>query len=432
MNSSHGTAPLMSAAAIAAATASATATALYDGAGHAPRPATPIRSNALAGLQCLRCDAVYPLRLVHEGCPACKAQGIYVSLRARYTDPPIASDAARNGGLNHALQPMAERLPNRVPYSQPFTLGEGNTPLLQSPALSDWARVDHLRIKDESRNPTGSHKDRMSALGISQALDFGAHTVVLASSGNAAVSAAHYAHAAGLACEVAVYEGMPQAYVERLDAAGAKRFAFASNEARWAFVSGRAQRPGYLALTNHHLPALGSAPLAIEGYKAIAHETLAQGGLPEHVVVPTARGDLAWGIYAGFRDLLDAGRITQLPKIWVVEPFARLSCVLEGAGLHGSYAGQTAQFSTAGATVTYLQWQAVTASGGGALVVADDAARIARLQMAQVGISAELCAAAGLAAVRQLRDSNSIARDSKVLLMLTANASCDPSWPDTV
>ncbi len=394
---------------------------------------TPVRSGALAGLQCLRCGTAYPLRLAHDGCAACKAQGVHVSLRARYVDAPERVDTAGDGGgLNHVQDRTSNRLPDRLPYSTGFTLGEGNTPLLQLAALSDWAQVAHLHVKDESRNPTGSHKDRMSALGITQALDFGAHTVVLASSGNAAVSAAHYAQAAGLACEVATYSDMPQSYVQRLDACGARRFAFASNEDRWAFVRQRAQRPGYLALTNYHLPALGSAPLAIEGSKAIAYEAFAQSAAPEHVVVPTARGDLAWGIYAGYCDLLDAGHITHLPKIWVVEPHARLSRVLAGADLHGSFPGQTGQFSTAGATVTYLQWQAVTASGGGALVVSDAQARAARSQMTRADISAELCAAAALAAVRQLREKNSVAEDSQVLLILTASASCDPSWPDPV
>jgi threonine synthase len=390
----------------------------------------PVRNAALAGLQCLRCEAVYPLQRVHDGCPACRTQGVHVSLRARYEkDRSELGGAAANANANVNANANA---PFPMPYSTGFSLGEGNTPLLESPALADWAGLARLNIKDESRNPTGSHKDRMSALGIAQALDFGAHTVVLASSGNAAVSAAHYAHAAGLTCEVATYEGMPAAYVKRLESVNARRFSFASNEARWAFVRERASRPGYLALTNCHLPALGSAPLAIEGYKAVAYESLAQCPLPAHVVVPTARGDLAWGIYAGFRDLQNLGQVTHLPKIWVVEPFARLSQVLQGAGLHGRFPGQTAQFSTAGETVTYLQWQAVTASGGGAVVVPDADARAARSQFALAGISAELCAAAGLAAVRQLREKNAIARDSEVLLILTASGACDPSRPDPV
>jgi len=270
----------------------------------------------------------------------------------------------------------------------------------------------------------------MTAVGVAQALEAGAHTLVLASSGNAAVSAAHYAWAAGLSCEVAGYEGLPAAYARQLDALGARRYTFSDNAGRWAFVRERAQHPGYFALTNYRLPALGSAPLAIEGYKPIAAECLAEGGLPDHIVVPTARGDLAWGIYAGFRDLLAAGRIARLPRLWLVEPFPRLSRVLAGGAVNGSYPGHTAQFSTAGATVTYLQWQAATATAGGAVVVSDDEARAARRLLTAAGVSAELCAAAGLGALRQLRDNGLVAADAHVVLMLTASAACDPSWPD--
>jgi threonine synthase len=369
-----------------------------------------VRNPRLRGLQCLRCDALYPVTLTHDGCPACRRAGIHVALCACYQ--PDGTDA----------MPM--------PYVPGFTLGEGQTPLNDMPALAKQFDVGRLSLKDESCNPTGSHKDRMTAAGVAQALDFGAHTLVLASSGNAAVSAAHYAWAAGLRCEVASYEGMPATYARQLDALGARRYVFADNAGRWAFVRERSQYPGYFALTNYRLPALGSAPLAIEGYKAIALECLSEGGLPGHIVIPTARGDLAWGIYAGFRDLLVAGRIARLPRLWLVEPFPRLSRVLAGGALNGSYPGHTDQLSTAGATVTYLQWQAATATGGGAVVVGDNEARAARRLLGAAGVSAELCAAAGLGALRQLRESNAVAADAHVVLMLTANASGDPSWPD--
>ncbi len=376
-----------------------------------PRAQRPARNPRLRGLQCLRCDAHYPLALANDGCPACRAVGVHVALRASY-------------------QPEGGGAPVQTPYEPGFTLGEGATPLVDMPALARQFGVARLALKDESQNPTGSHKDRMTAVGVAQALDFGAHTLVLASSGNAAISAAYYAWAAGLGCEVATYGSLPPAYARQLDALGARRRVFADNAARWAFVRERSQHEGFFALTNYRLPALGSAPLAIEGYKPIAPECVAEGGLPDHVIVPTARGDLAWGLYAGFRELLAAGRIARLPRLWLVEPFPRLSRVLAGAALDGAYPGHTAQFSTAGATVTYLQWQAATASGGGAVVVGDEEARAARRILTGAGIEAELCAAAGLGALRQLRESNAIAGDAQVVLMLTANASRDPSWPD--
>ncbi len=362
-----------------------------------------------SGLACLRCNAAMPIALKHAGCPACLRKGVHVSMSAAY------ASVAQNSGVNQ-------------PYAQPFSLDEGNTPCTASAALARAAGVAQLWIKDESHNPTGSHKDRMSAIGITQALSMGAHTIVLASSGNAAISAARYAQAAGLRCEVAAYDGLPKAYADLLEQYGAVRHAFADNASRWAFVRERAQLPGYLALTNYSLPALGSAPLAIEGYKLIAQECVDAGAAPTDVVVPTARGDLAWGIFAGFAELLRAGRIAQLPRIWIVEPFARLAKVLGGGDLHADYAHHTAQFSTAGATVTYLQFQAATASKGGAVVVSDEAAHAARANLMANGISAELCAAAAFAAIGQLRSEQRLAKDSSVLWLLTSNASLDPSY----
>jgi threonine synthase len=338
--------------------------------------------------------------------------GVHVSLRAHY-----AADSSDRS------MPM--------PYHQAVTLGEGRTPCTSHPGLAQALGLAALHIKDESVNPTGSHKDRMSALGVTQALDEGCHTVVLASSGNAAVSAAHYARAVGLQCEVATYAKLPAPYAEALDALGAKRFAFDDNTQRWAFVRQRAALAGHLALTNFHVPALGSAPLAIEGYKAIAQECWDQSYLPTDVVVPTARGDLAWGIWAGFAALHAHGHTTRVPRLWIVEPFARLSQVLAGASLHADFSGQTAQFSTAGSTVTYLQWQAAVASSGGAVVVTDAQARAARSALVAEGIQPELCAAAGHAAVLQLRRQHRIGQDANVMLLMTAKATRDPSWPDS-
>ncbi|WP_249661634.1 pyridoxal-phosphate dependent enzyme [Variovorax sp. PCZ-1] len=376
--------------------------------GHADLHSRPVR--LIAGWRCLRCNTAYEAHRTNPiGCVSCLAQGIHASLRADYSATPSM----------RVLQA----------YDRPFSLGEGNTPCTPSPSLARTTDVVQLWIKDESCNPTGSHKDRMSAIGITQALEMGAHTVVLASSGNAALSAARYAQAAGLRCEVAAYDGLPRAYAKLLDEYGAVCHSFADNEGRWAFVRERAQQLGYLALTNYSLPALGSAPLAIEGYKLIAQECIDNAVSPTDVVVPTARGDLAWGIFAGFRELLHAGRIAVLPRIWIVEPFARLSKVLAGAELHATYSGQTAQFSTAGATVTYLQYQAATASLGGAVVVNDAAAHSARDELLALGISAELCAAAAYSAITTLRKEERISASSRVLWLLTANASRDPSFP---
>jgi threonine synthase len=369
---------------------------------------TPRRNPRLLGLACLRCERKFPIANRHIGCEPCKAEGHYVSLAADYERD---ADAYRY-----------------LPYLEAHHLGEGNTPCTEQPVLAKLVGVSKLSIKDESQNPTGSHKDRMSAYGIAQAIEGNAHTIVLASSGNAAVSAAMYASALGLGCEVAAYTSLYPPYEVALNALGAKCFRFSDNTQRWAFVAERSKNGRYFALTNHQLPAIGSAPLSIEGYKAIAYECYENNSIPDHVIVPTARGDLAWGIAAGFKDLLDAKRIATLPKVWIVEPFARLSNVLEGSSLHGSFNGSTEQFSTAGATVTYLQKYVIKQSSSGAIVVDDASARKARSHFLQLGIAPELCAAATLDAAVQLKEKNLILATEHVMLVMTANADRDPSY----
>jgi threonine synthase len=367
----------------------------------------------LQGLVCLRCSKKYPLSHRHAGCKACRQAGHFVSLKADYA--PKSLDA------------NADETFKNLPFQQFLSLKEGNTPLIDQPALASLLKIAGVRIKDESSNPTGSHKDRMSAYGISHALHAKAHTVVLASSGNAAISAAAYAKAAGLSCEIATYNQLASAYALAIDELGAKRFGFKDNASRWGFVAQRASTVGYFALTNYHLPALGSAPLSIEGYKNIAYECFAEGFVPDHIMVPTARGDLAWGLYAGFEDLRQANKISILPKIWIVEPFARLQNVQNGHPLHDNFPGTTAQFSTAGATVTYLQWQVIQETKSSAVVINDEQSFKARQTLRRCGFDPELCAAATLAAAQTLCEQGLITFNEQVLLLMTANASRDPS-----
>ena len=85
------------------------------------------------------------------------------------------------------------------------TLNEGNTPLIPAPRLAEElapGRGLRLFLKYEGLNPTGSFKDRGMTAAITQAVREGAQTVICASTGNTAASAAAYAARAGLRCLV--------------------------------------------------------------------------------------------------------------------------------------------------------------------------------------------------------------------------------------
>jgi threonine synthase len=98
------------------------------------------------------------------------------------------------------------RYAERIPAEPRVTLGEGDTPLIAAPALSERTGCD-VWLKVEGANPTGSFKDRGMTVAVSAALHEGAEAVLCASTGNTAASAAAYAARAGLRGAVIVPEG---------------------------------------------------------------------------------------------------------------------------------------------------------------------------------------------------------------------------------
>lgn len=379
-------------------------------------PHGPVRRNpAMTGLRCICCARNYALQDLAIGCPHCAAAGNPASLEAVYSEFPRSLEISSPG----------YRFGSWLPYTEGVSLGEGNTPSFDLPRLALEFGVDRLTAKHEGMNPTGSHKDRMSAHGISRALEVGAQTVVLASSGNAAVSAAAYCAVAGLGCEVATYRNMPEPFVRALNRLGAKRVIFDRSIDRWEYVRRQVECEGAFALSNYNVPAVGSPVFGVEGYRAVALECVLDGIVPDHVLVPTARGDLLWGLYSGLRDLRAAGLIAHMPKLWAVEPFPRLTQVLAGAPLQSEFLHATAQFSTAGSTVTLQQQLAVLNSGGGVVVADDNDAANGVAQLGAQGLWVELCAGGCVSALARLCRQGRVLPTEHALLVLTAKGDRD-------
>ena len=111
----------------------------------------------------------------------------------------------------------------------------------------------------------------MSAQGISRALDVGAPSIVLASSGNAAVSAAAYCAVAGLRCEVATYRDMPEPYVRALHRFGARRVVFERSMDRWEHVRQKVEREGERGLAIHYNKDRMNAGEVLAAVNAMGH-----------------------------------------------------------------------------------------------------------------------------------------------------------------
>jgi threonine synthase len=104
---------------------------------------------------------------------------------------------------------LIERYRDRLPFAEGdpvVSLGEGSTPLIHAPALSERVGAE-VWLKYEGLNPTGSFKDRGMTCAVSAAVREGADAVICASTGNTSASAAAYAARAGLRCAVIVPEG---------------------------------------------------------------------------------------------------------------------------------------------------------------------------------------------------------------------------------
>jgi threonine synthase len=113
--------------------------------------------------------------------------------------------------------------PEAMPVGPEAGLGEGGTPCV----VIENGDGGRLWLKDESRNPTGTHKDRAMAVGVAAAVRAGASTVVAASTGNAGAAAAAYAARAGLRCVVLTQASIPPVVAAQITALGAALVAYA-------------------------------------------------------------------------------------------------------------------------------------------------------------------------------------------------------------
>lgn len=356
----------------------------------------------LSGLRCIRCATTWPPGDYPEGCPSCLAAGHPASLECRYD----ASDS-------DVTMPL--------PVLSPVTLGEGDTPCLAAPDLARDEGVGELWLKCEGANPTGSHKDRMAAQLVSRARLAGASRVAAASSGNAGVSIAAYCAAAGLQADIAITNNCPPLQRQAMEHFGARLSAFEDSLARWPYVEDLCRNEGAFAGTNYLNPPVGTHPYGVEGYKPIAQEILDRCGSPTDIIVPTARGDLLWGIFLGWQHLLQTGRIERLPRLHAVEPYARLSQARATGDARGLWEGATDQYSIAGGTCTLQSLEALARSGGAPVEVTDLSASKAQQRLLRRGVSAELSSAAALAAVSQLRRAGVLDAESSVVLMVTSD-----------
>jgi threonine synthase len=369
------------------------------------RPA-PLNSR-LAGMRCLRCGRITPIGDCFEGCAACLAAGMPASVALEYRDLPDRID------------PIAEWLV----YPKHIGLGEGSTALVELRTLAGELGLGRLHLKNEGANPTGSHKDRMSCLVVQRALDIGASTVAAASSGNAGVSLAAYSARAGLACAIVTTPAMNANWRRAIEMYGATLLAAETADERWQVVAKRVHAGDWYPATNYLVPAIGSNPFGVDGYRAIALEIAKElmDDPPTDILVPTSRADLLWGIARGYADMQRVGIVDRKPRIHAVEPIPRLTRVLAGADYRSHFEGASKLVSIGGSTVTFQALDALHLCRGTAVVANEEEALDDQRRLARSGFYLELSSVAALTGLRRLLASGAIKSGARVILIATSS-----------
>ncbi|TKT69558.1 pyridoxal-phosphate dependent enzyme [Aquamicrobium sp. LC103] len=359
-------------------------------------------------MRCIRCQACFPVADYLEGCPACLASSLPSSLVFDYRLAAAGAPFNAREWLVYASDPQ---------------LGEGDTPLVELPRLASDVGIARLTAKYEGANPTGSHKDRMSALFIQRAKSAGFPTVAIASSGNAGVSLAAYAAAAGIECVVVTTEKMTDNWRRAIEMHGARLIATSTVDDRWHLIAGKARAGEWYPATNYIIPAVGSNPFGVDGYRAIAFEMFLQwqDAPATDVLVPTSRGDVLWGVARGFHDLRQAGYLTDVPRVHAVEPFPRIERVLSGEDYRTLFSGQTLMTSLGGSTVAYQALDALRMAGGSAVAVNEPAVIEDQRRLALEGLYLELSSASALTGLRSLMKRNVIPAGAHAVLIATSH-----------
>lgn len=202
------------------------------------------------------------------------------------------------------------------------SIGEGGTPLIQSHRLAQHLGIKHLYIKDETRNPTWSFKDRPMTVGVSKAKEHKATTLASASSGNAAAALAAFCARAGFNCYCFVPDIAPMGKIAQLLLYGAKvvrlRGLHKGDDPTVQLLQKACNTYGWTPC-----PSFGPFnPYQAEGPKTLAYEIVQQMNwkVPDVAYVQVGGGGLLGGQWRGFNDFKTLGLIKNFPRMVAVQP----------------------------------------------------------------------------------------------------------------
>ena len=297
------------------------------------------------------------------------------------------------------------------------TLGEGMTPLV----IRDWDGAS-IRFKLESQMPTGSFKDRGTAVMLNHLVEVGVGPIHEDSSGNAGASIAAYAAAAGVSCHVFVPASAPRPKLVQIAATGAAVSAIPGT--RQAVTEAALAAAGTSFYASHNWQ-----PFFIEGTKTLAYELWEQFGfaVPDNIVVPTGYGSNILGLDRGFDELRRRGEISRVPRLFAVQAAncAALAAAWQAGG--DTYVPIDPRPTMADGIATLKPVRvaevlgALRRSNGGVIVVPEDEIGPALKRLARLGLYVEPTTATVGAALSQLIADGTIRPNETTTAILTGH-----------
>ena len=294
---------------------------------------------------------------------------------------------------------------------EPITMGEGCTPLLRR-ALHGGT----VHLKCEWFMPTGSFKDRGASVMLSLLRAQGVTAVLEDSSGNGGAAVAAYAAAGGMAATIMAPASTSPAKTVQARAYGASVELVPGTRQMTAEAAERRASEIFYASHNWH-------PFFLHGTKTLAYELWEDLGFtaPDHVVVPCGAGSNVLGCHIGFAELLRAGSIDWMPRLWAAQPVHCGPIAAAALGLATPPIQPTIAEGTAIAAPLRLPEvvAALAESGGGAVLLTEDEITAEVLALARTGIYVEPTCAQASAAYAKLLAAGLIKPGDTTVLVLT-------------
>ncbi len=370
-------------------------------------------------LRCRECGRTYDLAPVYT-CEWCfgplEVAYDYDAIRASVSRESIAAGPS-------TIWRYADLLPVDTPGA---TLPVGFTPLVRADRLAAELGLGELWIKDDTRNPTNSFKDRVTAVALTKAVEFGLKTVACASTGNLANAVAAHAARAGLRSFVFIPSNLEAGKVVTTSVYGGAVVAIDGNydDVNRLCAELASDRPWGFVNVNVR-------PFYAEGSKTLAFETVEQLGwqTPDHVVVPVGSGSLLTKIRKGFDELHTVGLLDEAPSVRVSGAQAEGCSPVAKAFAEGHDTITPVKPDTIAKSIAIgnpadgpYAVDVVRESGGSFAAVTDDEVVDAMRLLARTeGIFGETAAGVTIATLARLAGDGTIRSDERVVAYVTGH-----------